>query len=951
MDIFSSLSSSYVESLYDRYRACPQEVDPQWIPFFLGYEFARSADAVTQVGGVSILPDAFFQVGSLPPPTVTASWSDFDRKVWMLVQAYRSKAHQYAHTNVFSSMQGVPSELNPSNFFLTTQDLSKPTEVALLVGFPTAVACGELFAHLGKVYLSTMGVEFSHIEENSIVSFLCKQIESPASLWHSPSPQWGKFVWMHLMRATVFESFLQARYVGKKRFGLEGQESLIPGLQALLAKASANRCKEVLFCMAHRGRLNVLANVLQKPLVQIFAEFEEAPLVQGFPDVTWDVKYHLGFSNDLTFPEGKLHVSLAYNPSHLESVNGVLLGSARAKQDQIYQGDRKAVVPIILHGDAAVAGQGSVYEAACLYALPGYSVGGSIHIVLNNLVGFTAVSEETKSSRYCTDLAKMMNAPVFHVNAGDPLAVAHALEVAFAVRQEHGIDVFVEIVGYRKFGHNEGDDPRFTQPILYQKIDAYAGFLDSFEATLDSLQCFDKEDADKAQLQYRAELQQSLDFVRKEATFVHPQTMQGAWVGLRRATAQDFEFSVMTGVSDELLKNIAPAVVESPQNFPLYPKLEKILQARGDLWEQGQVDWAMAELLAYGSLLAEGVPVRLSGEDCQRGTFSHRHSVYKSTVDGSDYVALNHLKVVRKQAVFSAFNSPLSEYAVMAFDYGFSLSAPGSLVIWEAQFGDFVNGAQIVLDQYLCSAESKWLRCSGLVLFLPHGYEGQGPEHSSARLERLLQSCAQNNWIICQPSTPENLFHLLRRQIRSPFRKPLVVLTPKSLLRHPQVRSPITALTGETRFQEIYADVNFVSESGPVKTNLVGFAKTSRLPTIKKIVVCSGKVYYDALEVQIKEKLPVALVRIEQLYPFPRQQWKNILAMHPNVQSIVWLQEEPKNMGAARYIQATLIEQDMDIPVTLITRAESASPASGFANVSELQKKQLLAEFVKVAQS
>jgi 2-oxoglutarate dehydrogenase E1 component len=719
------------------------------------------------------------------------------------------------------------------------------------------------------------------------------------------SPEFKKHILGKINQAVMFENFLHTKYVGKKRFSLEGVESLIPALDEAIRLSANMGAKEFILGMAHRGRLNVLVNIFGKSYEDVFSEFEKGTKPEDVKG-DGDVKYHLGRSTDHVTKDGKsVHLSLVANPSHLESVNPVVQGITYAKQEELYQGDTGSVIPILIHGDAAIAGQGVNYELMNLSKMNGYSVGGIVHIITNNQVGFTTSFYEGRSSVYCTDLAKAIESPVFHVNADDPEAVIHAVQMAIRIRMAFKIDVFVDILGYRRYGHNEGDEPRFTQPKLYTSIDQHENVQTLFREKLIAENAITREEAEAGEALVKNELQAHYDRVKAQPIKIVADFLRGHWVGFRPSKEEDFEKSIQTGVSRPVLDSIAQKLIDPPTSISIISKVQRILSGRKKLYQDEQrADWGLAEQLAFGSLLLEGYNVRLSGQDCQRGTFSHRHAVLKDENTEERYTPLNHIQTEQKK--LQVYNSILSEYCVMGFEFGYSLARPKSLDIWEAQFGDFSNGAQIMIDQYLSCSESKWQRFSGLTLFLPHGYEGQGPEHSSARPERYLQLCAENNMYVANVTTPANLFHLLRRQVKNEFRIPLVLMTPKSLLRHPLVVSPITDLESGS-FKEIIDD----AQANPANT--------------KRVIMCSGKVYYDLLQEKTENNHDTtAIVRLEQLYPLPQKQLEDIRNKYKTAEW-VWVQEEPANMGGWSHVMRHIPEFNWKA----VTRKAGASPASG----------------------
>jgi len=725
-----------------------------------------------------------------------------------------------------------------------------------------------------------------------------------------------------LTQAVGFEKFLHVKYTGQKRFSLEGCESFIPALDMLVEEGARHGAREFVMAMAHRGRLNVLVNVFRKSYENMLSEFSGSVL-PDFIHGEGDVTYHRGRSSDIVTGDGhNVHLSLCFNPSHLEAVYPVLEGMARAKGERLYKGDFSQIIPIVIHGDAAVAGQGVIYETTNMSQLGGYATGGTIHVVINNQVGFTATKRETRSSLYSTDIAKVIEAPTFHVNADDPEAVAGVCQLAIRLRQQFHTDVFIDLVGYRRHGHNEGDDPRYTQPLLYKAIDKHPTVLDIYIAKLIKEEVISQQEAIRITTDFNELLQESHRKAGASEHHVEVNFLGRQWQGIQRAAPEDFERSSDTACPKRALNRVAEAIVSTPAGFNVYPKLLKLIQRRKQLFEEeGAVDWGLAELLAYGSLLVEGVPIRLSGQDCRRGTFAHRHSVYIDCEDETEYIYLNHIQ--KHQEKLAVFNSHLSEYGVLGFEYGYSLAQPNALVIWEAQFGDFVNGAQIIIDQFISSAESKWQRMSGLVLYLPHGYEGQGPEHSSARIGRFIDLCADNNIVLTVPTTPANLFHLVRRQVKQPYRKPLIVFTPKSLLRHPQVKSPVSELL-DGRFQEIIDD----PAVDPAR--------------VKRVVLCAGKIYYELLEKRTADSIDnVAIVRVEQLYPIPAGQDRALRERYALANEWFWVQEEPVNMGAASFMKSRFSAL---ADLRIISRRESASPASGSLKLHLKVQQRILRE-------
>lgn len=896
MDKFSYLSNaegSFIEELYASYLTDPASVEPDWRKFFEGFEFARknfsdSSDQLT-------VPGEF--------------------KVINLINGYRQRGHLFTLTNPVRTRRKYRPTLDIENFGLTKDDLGKVFQAGNEIGIGPATLT-KIIEHLDKTYCQSVGVEFAYIRNEEIYQWLRKKMEAGRN-----EPRFGKAVKSTILRklteAVGFEKFLHKRFPGQKRFSLEGGESLIPALDAIIEKGAALGAEEFLIGMPHRGRLNVLANIMGKPYKDIFNEFSNKEYEDEF--LLGDVKYHLGATLQRPTHAGKsVDLTLAPNPSHLETVGPVVAGIARAKIDQQYQGNTDKVVPIIIHGDASIAGQGVVYELVQMSELEGYRVGGSIHLVVNNQVGFTTNYLDSRSSTYCTDVAKTIQSPIFHVNADDAEAVVYAIELAMEYREKFDKDVFIDLLGYRRYGHNEGDEPRFTQPVLYKAIEKHPDVRQLYVNKLIAEGLITADDAKAVEKEINDILETHLAESQKSSKTKVTPFLGPTWDNIRIAVSEDFVRSPETGVDMQTLLHLTEKMTTLPAGKAFNRKLVKLLSDRKSMMEPGgKLDWAMGELLAYATLLNEGIPVRLSGQDSQRGTFSHRHSVLTIEDSEEKYTPLKH--IADNQAAFQVYNSPLSEYGVLGFEYGYSLTSPNTLTIWEAQFGDFFNGAQIIIDQYLSSAEDKWRVMSDLVLFLPHGYEGQGPEHSSGRIERFLSLCAENNMQVVNCTTPANFFHLLRRQLKRPFRKPLVVFTPKSLLRHPAcVSSPEELSAGG--FREVIDD------------------ETTQPEAVKRVIFTSGKLYYDLIEERSKRGTNEAIVRIEQLYPFPKEQVKSVLNRYPNAERHVWSQEEPANMGAWSFILRNFKETD----ILLVARPESGSPATGSPRLHAMRQRKIV---------
>ena len=893
-------NGAYVESLYDHYRHDPQSVDPQWQLFFQGFEYSKiepNGHPTSDLTNISII-------------------SNKEISVTNLINVYRSRGHLIAETNPVRIRRSHKADLALSYFNLSDDDLDTEFEAGHLVGIGKT-NLRNILNHLQKTYCQSIAAEFMYCRNDELRDWLTNEMESCAN---APIyTQNEKLEVLSLINKSVnFESFLQKKYVGKKRFSLEGLESLIPSLNAAIELGADLGASQFTLGMAHRGRLNVLVNVFGKSYEDVFSEFEET---QVSDDTKWngDVKYHLGQSSDIVTKNGHdVHIRVVPNPSHLEAVNPVVEGIVYAKSKLFFNGDTSKIIPILIHGDAAFSGQGVNYEVSNISNIEGYQTGGTIHIILNNQIGFTADYLEGRSSVYCTDIAKVTESPVFHVNGDDPLAVIHATKMAIQIRQKFGIDVYIDILGYRRYGHNEGDEPRFTQPKLYSVISKHPSIWDVFLNRLVDEGVITREDGVNQTKILKEELQEKLDFVRVAKPKLKKKSFERHWTGLRLPKPSDFDASIPTYASEKSLDLTAKALVSMPTDFNVFSKMKKILKTRETMYfDKQMVDWGLAELLAFGTLLADGHPVRLSGQDCQRGTFSHRHSVIKDVENESLYTPLNH--ITKKQEQFECYNSLLSEYCVLGFEYGYTTANPQALCIWEAQFGDFSNGAQIIIDQFIASSETKWERMTGLVMLLPHGYEGQGPEHSSARIERYLQLCAEENMYIVNITSPANYFHALRRQIMNPFRKPLVVFSPKSLLRHPAVVSPVDQLSSG-RFQEIIEDTEIKKSAATL------------------VLLCSGKVYFDLLDYREKSSIKdVAIVRMEQYYPLPHKQLLALRKQYPKA-SWRWVQEEPLNAGAWGFIKLHLDSFKMDV----VCRQASASPATGSSKIHAHTQHELI---------
>ncbi len=903
MDKYSYIANAhgnYIDELYQSYQKDPESVDQSWQQFFEGFDFSQQ-----NYNGLASTDDS---------PKVSSK----ETRVRNLIHAYRMRGHLKSDTNPVRERREHDARIGLEDFGLSESDLKEEFAVGEDIGLGKATLKNIIDA-LNKVYIGSIGFEYMHIRDPKIVDWFIDKAEKPKGNYQ-PSKEEKKRILSKLNEAVVFENFLHTKFLGQKRFSLEGGENTIAFLDKVINRSSELGTKEVVIGMAHRGRLNVLANVMGKTYEEIFSEFEG----NTDPDLTMgdgDVKYHMGYASHLTTATGNnMYVKLTPNPSHLEAVNSVVLGYSRAQIDDEYSGDPKTVIPILIHGDAAIAGQGIVYENTQMSLLQGFSTGGTIHFVINNQIGFTTDYDDARSSIYCTDIAKMIDAPVLHVNGDDAEAVNFAANLAVEYRQQFSQDIFIDLLCYRRHGHNESDEPKFTQPKLYNKIAKHANPREVYVKKLTERSDLDSKTIKELEKNFKKQLQDRLNEVKQKPLPYKPQKIEEEWEQLRHAKPEDFDHSPKTGISADFVKKIGEALTTIPKGFKPLKQIEKLLKERKkNFFEEKQLNWAEAELLAYGSLLLDGHIVRFSGQDVKRGTFSHRHSYLFDAETNEAYCNLDHIVEDQKQH-FRIFNSLLSEFGVLGFEYGYAMATPNALVIWEAQFGDFANGAQVMIDQFITSAESKWQRMNGLVMLLPHGYEGQGPEHSNARPERFLQLAAEQNLIVTNITTPANLFHMFRRQITWEFRKPLVQLAPKSLLRHPKVISPIKDFT-EGSFHEIYADPFVVNKN------------------VKRVLLCSGKVYYDLLEKQQADKRKdVALIRIEQLYPFPMKQIDDALKKFKDAE-ICWVQEEPSNMGYWAYVLRTVTDKGS---IKLMSRKASASPATGYMKVHKAEQEALV---------
>ena len=858
----------------------------------------------------------------------------------MIIRAYRIRGHLIAELDPLGMRDETPhAELDPTSYGFTEADLDRPIFIDNVLGLEVA-SLRQILDILQRTYCGTFALQFMHISDPEQAAWLKERIEG-----YGKEIQFTKrgrrAILNKLVEAEGFEKFLHVKYMGTKRFGLDGGEALIPAMEQIIKRGGALGVKEIAIGMPHRGRLSVLANVLSKPYRAIFNEFQGGSFKPEDVDGSGDVKYHLGASSDREFDGNTVHLSLTANPSHLEAVNPVVLGKVRAKQDQINDSERRAVLPILLHGDAAFAGQGVVAECFGLSGLRGHRTGGTIHIVVNNQIGFTTAPHFSRSSPYPTDIALMVEAPIFHVNGDDPEAVVHAARVATEFRQQFGKDVVIDIFCYRRFGHNEGDEPMFTNPQMYNRIKKHKTTLQLYTERLVEDGLIPEGEIEDMKAAFQAYLHDEFE-AGKEYRPNRADWLDGRWKAMRPKETEEYQRG-QTWIKPETMTEIGAALTSYPEGFNLHRTIARQLEAKKKMFDTGEgFDWATSEALAFGSLLVEGYPVRLAGQDSARGTFSQRHSALVDQVTEERHYPLNHIRA--GQSRYEVIDSMLSEYAVLGFEYGYSLAEPNALVMWEAQFGDFANGAQIMFDQFINSGESKWLRMSGLVCLLPHGFEGQGPEHSSARLERFLQNSAEENWIVANCTTPANYFHILRRQLHRDFRKPLILMTPKSLLRHPLCISRAEDFTDGAVFHRVLWDD---AEKGNSGTKLKSDDK------IRRVVLCSGKVYFDLLAERDKRGLDdVYLLRVEQLYPVPTQSLRTELARFPQAE-IIWCQEEPKNQGSWSFIEPWLewvlgqTDAKHNRP-RYVGRAASASPATGLASRHKAQQDALVDEALTI---
>ena len=913
MEKYSFLNAahtSYFAEMYDRYLQNPDEIEPSWKAFFQGFDFG-----VENSNGLN---------GEKNLQEEVPEHLQKEFKVIQLIDSYRKRGHLFTKTNPVRERRKYSPTLALENFGLTEDDLNIVFNAGDIIGIgPSTLS--KIVSVLEQIYCDSIGVEYMYIRNPERVDWMQRKLRENQNHGNFSKDK-KRHILKKLNQAVTFENFLHTKYVGQKRFSLEGGEALIPALDEMVELAAENGVKEFVMGMAHRGRLNTLINIFGKSARDVFSEFEgkdysDEMIFDG------DVKYHLGWTvNRKTRSGNSINMNLAPNPSHLETVGAIVQGITRAKIDNNYQGDSSKALPIIVHGDAAIAGQGLPYEIVQMARLDGYTNGGTIHIVVNNQIGFTTNYLDARSSTYCTDVAKVTLCPVFHVNSDDVEAVVHASKIALEYRTRFKRDVFIDLLGYRKYGHNEGDEPRFTQPNLYKLIAKHKNPSQIYSQKLLDEKIIDEEYFSKLKTDYRDKLDYDYENAKKVEKTTINLFLESDWINFKKAKSEDLKLDTVTKVKMKDIEEVANSITTLPAEKKILRKTVKLINERKKMFSDGiAIDWGLAEMLAYGTLLFEGHNVRISGQDVQRGTFSHRHAIIKSDDSEEEIVLLNNVPK-KNNTTFSIYNSPLSEYAVLGFDYGYAMASPNTLTIWEAQFGDFSNGAQIIIDQYISAAEDKWKLPNGIVLFLPHGYEGQGAEHSSARMERFLQLCGDDNMILANCTSPSNFFHLLRRQIKSSYRKPLVVFTPKSLLRHPMVTSNLKDFT-EGKFKRVISE------------NLKDVNK------IKTLIFCTGKFYFDILTERNKIKRhDTAIIRVEQIFPLPTDELNLEIKKYKNVKDLVWAQEEPKNMGAWSYL---LLHYDKAKLFRVASRPFSDSPASGSTARFNKRHRKVLSEIFK----
>ncbi len=897
MDQFSFLGNSEIEAidkLYQQYLNDPESLDKSWNHFFTGFEFARHS-------GYSANQDQ--------------SQLDKEFRVINLIDGYRKRGHLFTKTNPVRNRRKYTPTLDIQNYGLSEEDLKVEFHAGTEIGLGNTTL-QKIIEKLNETYCQSIGSEYMFIRDQEKTEWLKHRIEDNKNRPEFTGPE-KKKIFTLLMKAGGFENFIHHRFIGQKRFSLEGTEALIPALRFLIEKGATLGVEEYFFSMAHRGRLNVLANIIEKPFENIFREFTAEEYDEAIS--LGDVKYHLGYCNKITLDDGKqVQLNLVPNPSHLESASPVIQGAARAHIEHKFKGDFSKVAPVLIHGDAAIAGQGVVYEVIQMAELPGYKTGGTIHIVINNQVGFTTNYLEARSSTYCTDIAKVIKAPIFHVNGDDVEALIHTVIMAMDFRKQFSSDVFIDILSYRKYGHNEADEPRYTQPTLYKAIEKHPNPRDIYAKTLIDAGIATPDEIANQQRIFNDFLDEKLTASKAIGKVRIQRFLSDDWKEFKHSSRSDFDKSYKNNLTHDMIHTIGERVNHLPADTKFIDKTVKLVDDRKRMMHEGKVDWALAELLAYGTILNDGYPVRLSGQDSVRGTFAQRHAAHVIEETDQQFVPLQH--VSPKQGVFSIYNSPLNEYGVLGFEYGYAMANPKGLTIWEAQYGDFANVAQVIFDQFISSAEDKWGLMNGIVLYLPHGYEGQGPEHSSARIERILMLAVNHNMQVLNLTTPANLFHLLRQSIYRKFRVPVIIFTPKSLLRHPLCVSSVKDLV-ENNFIEVIDDTEVDIEE------------------VRRLVFCSGKIYYDLLARKTElNARDIALIRLEQLHPFPTEAVEKIIKKYKNTLLTLWVQEEPGNMGPWRHIQ----HEFRNTKIMPVYRQPSGSPAAGLLRLYQISQEEIL---------
>jgi 2-oxoglutarate dehydrogenase E1 component len=933
-------NAQFIAQLYAKWVSAPDSVDPDFAALFAALDDDTKSVLLDATGASWAPQPTVFEPAETPKTTVAPVTGDTRAatldsiRALMLIRVYRVRGHLEAQLDPLGLKQPRHyTELDPKTYGFSEADMDRPIFIDGVLGRETATM-REILAILRASYCGQIGVEFMHIQDPAQKNWIQRRIEGAPWVTAFDKTEKTKIL-RQLTEADSFETFCQRRYVGTKRFGLEGGESTIPALHSIIETAAAHGVKEIAIGMPHRGRLNTLVNIVKKPLTALFSEFGGASAKPEDVQGSGDVKYHLGTSTDISINGNQVHLSLQPNPSHLEAVDPVVVGKIRARLDMSGDTTRRSAMAIIMHGDAAFAGQGLVYETLAMSQLIGYRTGGSIHLVVNNQIGFTTVPAHAFSGLYCTDVAKSVQSPILHVNGDNPEAVVFATRLATEFRMEFAVDVVIDLVCYRRHGHNENDEPAFTQPIMYKAIKAMQTTRALYAAKLEQEGSVTAAEAKAIADEYNQTLEEAYQGAQSYKVN-KADWLEGHWAGLNQANDEDEQEEQATAATLEQLKDVGAALSKPPENFDLNPKILRQLEAKKQMIESGEgIDWATGEALAFGTLMLDGHRVRLSGEDCQRGTFSQRHAVLIDQTNQNEYVPLNNIRP--GQSKIEIFNSLLSEAGVLGFEYGYAIADPGVLVLWEAQFGDFANGAQVIIDQFLASGETKWLRMCGLTLLLPHGHEGQGPEHSSARLERYLQLCAEQNMSVCNLTTPANYFHALRRQLKRNFRKPLIVMTPKSLLRHKLAVSSLHDMSNGSSFKFVIPEADELAPADQVK----------------RVVICTGKVYYDLLmerrERGIKD---VAIVRLEQLYPFPVKSLKAAIEAYKNA-DVVWCQEEPENNGGWTFVDRriesvlTCLDNAAKRP-KYVGRKAAASPATGLAKTHAAEQAALVNEALTV---